>query len=476
MVSYPFNFHLKVWIYGGGYNSGSTVLYDPKIFVAETNLIFVSMQYRVNIFGFMYMNDPDAPGNQGLLDQALALKWVQENIEAFGGDPSKVTIFGSSAGAASVSAHLLSPLSSSLFRNGIMESGSTIANWAFSRKEPAIKQYTGILSLLPCNNASETKNISELIKCARAVDSRTLFIKANEYVRKNIESNSLFNFLPVVDNYFLTDDPVSLVNQGKFKKCPILLGANKNEANLFFYYLLDEYRDLSKRPNISSQKFNALLDRIFMFYPKYPSKTSISTLESIKYRYTNWNNVESRQANFENLDRAAGDFELVCPTVDFANYYAMNNLSVYFYHFTERGSASPLPEWFGAIHTAEIPFVFGTPLEYPYRYTPIEMQLSRKMMRYWSNFVRYENPNGDGSSAYESNGGSFCLTCLIQQFWLDVTLEKWPKYEIVNNQNGDLQRAYLELSAGKVRSDYNFRAEFCAFWSSLVPRIAYVRK
>ncbi len=446
--------------------------------VAETNLIFVSMQYRVNVFGFMYLNDLDAPGNQGLLDQAMALQWVQDNIEAFGGDPSKVTIFGGSAGAFSVSAHMLSPLTSGLFRNGIMESGTTLANSAMSKRDLAIRQYTGILNLLPCNNGSESKNISQLLQCARTIDSQTIFAKANEYVSKNIMSG--FPYLPVVDDYFFLDEPISLLNQGKFKKCPILLGANKNEANLFIYFSVKQYQDFSKRPEIDSRTFNALLEQAFTFYPKFPTRTSLATLESIKYRYTNWNNVENKLANYENLDRAVGDYEIVCPMVDFANIYAKNNMNVFFYHFTEHGSANPFPDWFGAMHLAGIPFVFGAPLEYPYKYTLSEMQLSRKMLRYWSNFARYENPNGDvgaaGSTSFQSSDGQFCLTCLIQQFILDVTLDKWPKYEFVNSDSGDRQRAFLELSASRMRTDFNFRAEYCAFWSSLVPKIAYVRK
>jgi acetylcholinesterase len=96
----PRNSPVLVWIYGGGFYSGTSTLkiYDPRIIVAETDLIFVSLQYRVSIFGFLYMNHENAPGNQGLLDQYVALKWIHNNIQYFGGDSSKITIFGESAG------------------------------------------------------------------------------------------------------------------------------------------------------------------------------------------------------------------------------------------------------------------------------------------------------------------------------------------------------------------------------------------
>ena len=97
----------------GGFYSGSATLdvYDPKILVSEENVIIVSMQYRVASLGFLYFGTEDVPGNAGLFDQVMALQWVRDNIAAFGGNPENVTLFGESAGAVSVSMHLLSSLS-----------------------------------------------------------------------------------------------------------------------------------------------------------------------------------------------------------------------------------------------------------------------------------------------------------------------------------------------------------------------------
>jgi carboxylesterase type B len=113
-----------VWIHGGGFTSGSTrvPLYEPSTIVAMSGIVVVTIQYRLDVFGFIRLEGTDATGNQGLLDQNLALKWVFENIRNFGGDPSKITIQGESAGASSVGYHLLYPGSWPYFKNAIVQS------------------------------------------------------------------------------------------------------------------------------------------------------------------------------------------------------------------------------------------------------------------------------------------------------------------------------------------------------------------
>ena len=116
-----------VWIHGGAYVKGNNFdLYGPDYFMADSDnpVILVAMNYRLGILGFLSLGDEVISGNMGLKDQSLALQWVQDNIEAFGGDPQKVTIFGESAGGGSVMAHVLSPWSSGLFAKAIIQSPS----------------------------------------------------------------------------------------------------------------------------------------------------------------------------------------------------------------------------------------------------------------------------------------------------------------------------------------------------------------
>ena len=128
-----------MWIHGGGFVSGTSTLdiYDGKVLAAKGDVIVASMQYRLGPLGFLFLGSESAPGNAGLLDQQLALDWIYKHIAAFGGDPQRVTIFGESAGAASVGYHLLSPGSDNLFQSGILQSGSPVVPWGFLKPEVA---------------------------------------------------------------------------------------------------------------------------------------------------------------------------------------------------------------------------------------------------------------------------------------------------------------------------------------------------
>ena len=119
---------MLVWIHGGAFIFGGINIYNPE-YLMEEDIVLVTIQYRLNVFGFLSTEDSVAPGNYGSLDQVAALKWVQENIAAYGGDPDQVTIFGMSAGGASVHYLTLSPLARNLYKNAISLSGSALCWW-----------------------------------------------------------------------------------------------------------------------------------------------------------------------------------------------------------------------------------------------------------------------------------------------------------------------------------------------------------
>ena len=211
-----------VWIYGGGFAAGSAS--EPRQDgenLAKKGVVVVSFNYRLGVFGFFshpgltQESAHHASGNYGLLDQVAALAWVRRNIAAFGGDPSKVTIFGESAGSFSVSALMASPLSQGLFERAIGESGAffgtTLRSKPLAASEEAGQKFADSLGAGSLD-ALRAKPADELLRAA---------LKPPRRVR----------FAPNIDGYFLPDDPAAIYARGKESHVPLLAGWNADEGS-----------------------------------------------------------------------------------------------------------------------------------------------------------------------------------------------------------------------------------------------------
>ncbi|KAJ8920363.1 hypothetical protein NQ315_005227, partial [Exocentrus adspersus] len=227
-----------VFIYGGGFVEGSSesVNYGPDHFM-DYGVVLVTFNYRVGPFGFFSTGDDAIPGNAGLKDQSLALQWVQDNIEAFGGDPKKVTIFGESAGAASVGYQILSPLSAGLFRGAIAESGSPLSAWAYQRDQVNITYRTAAYINPDIVNATSTELLEYLQGLpAKDIDDASHTLASTE----NADYQQLqqgFFYAPVIEHKhegaFITEKQLELIRKGDFNKVPLLIGFNSEES--YFY-------------------------------------------------------------------------------------------------------------------------------------------------------------------------------------------------------------------------------------------------
>lgn len=214
-----------VWIYGGGFYSGASSLdvYDGRFLAQAEGTVLVSMNYRVGAFGFLALpGSREAPGNVGLLDQRLALQWVQENVAAFGGDPTSVTLFGESAGAASVGMHLLSPPSRGLFHRAVLQSGAPNGPWATVGVGEARRRATLLARLVGCPPGGAGGNDTDLVACLRTRPSQDLV--DHEWHVLPQESVFRFSFVPVVDGDFLSDTPEALINAGDFHGLQVTSG------------------------------------------------------------------------------------------------------------------------------------------------------------------------------------------------------------------------------------------------------------
>ncbi|XP_078526161.1 acetylcholinesterase isoform X2 [Lissotriton helveticus] len=426
----PKNATVMVWIYGGGYYSGTTSLdvYDPKYLSFTEKVVVVSMNYRVGPLGFLALpGSHDAPGNVGLIDQRMAMQWVQNNIQFFGGNPKSITIFGESAGAASVGMHLLSLNSRSLFQRAILQSGGPTAPWA-TLTPTEIRRRTKLLAkLVGC----ERNNDTDLVNCLRTKHPQELIDE--EWSVLPQPSVFRFAFVPVVDGDFLPEPAESMLNLGNFKETDILVGVNSNEGSYFLVY---------GAPGFSKDNDSLISREDFLGGVKMsvPQANEIAN-EAVVLQYTDWTDENNGLKNRKAMDDLVGDHNVICPVVQTASKYVEHGNKVYTYLFSHQASNLMWPKWMGVLHGYEIEFVFGLPLDRTLNYTEEEEMLSRKIMRYWANFARTGNPN-------EVNDHE----------------TRWPLYNLSDQQ-------FIELNTKPVQIHSGLRVQMCTFWNRFLPKL-----
>lgn len=252
------------FIHGGGFvnGTGSGDWFSPDFIIAK-DTILVTINYRLGAMGFLCTDTPEATGNTGLRDQNLAMIWVQKNIRAFNGDPDNVTIFGISAGAASVEYHILSPMSKGLFHKAILQSGSSLNPWARTRNPK--KLVANLVKKLEIT----TEDPKQLIKDLQSVDAEKLVRLAFTVLdEEDIQNGEMFPFVPVVEKKFpgiepfLSEEPLELLTSGDFTQVPTITGFCENEGGLFKIHYGQNTEKLKERNFIDYLPSSFRVDRV----------------------------------------------------------------------------------------------------------------------------------------------------------------------------------------------------------------------
>jgi para-nitrobenzyl esterase len=372
---------VMVWIHGGAFNFGSAAQpeYNGRN-LAKKGVVVVTINYRLGPLGFLVhplLSKESAhgiSGNYGLLDQIAALKWVQKNIAAFGGNPDQVTIFGQSAGSRSVSLLMISPLSSGLFHRAIAQSGGPIIgseylNPVFNGNMANVsKMGQTLASKLGCDKASD------VLAAMRAKSAQEIVEKAD--CKTSLFDEGLF-FAPVFDGYVLPKNPLTAFS-GSQHDVPIIVGSTLNEGNL---YLADE-KDLSveKYKYFLKARFADNSEKAFKMFPAHLATDVTRAID----------NIVTVAANAQPARFVAQSME-------------QKKSKAYLYQFT-RMPGTALARKLGVHHGVDIAYVFGN-MNKAEGYDDKDMQLSSKMMAYWVNFAKTGNPNGHGLAhwpAYKS--------------------------------------------------------------------------
>ena len=373
----PKNLEVIIWLYGLSFFGGSTTMgiFSYEILSSLQNIIIVAPQYRVGAFGFLYTGDENAPGNAGLYDQLLALRWVKDNIENFGGDPSKITLMGSDAGAASVGFHMFSPLSEKLFLRGILLSGSPVAPGVIQDKSVSIRKLNAFANYFNCSN--DENDYSNLVSCLQKVDSEDL-------VKKDFETYTT-NFLPVVDGEFILEDPSVTINKPWEKPIhDILMGTVSDEGTFILLFLMPQLLSLNTELKLEKEEFIKGVEIIGSIF-----KRSGSLNKAIIQEYFNYDDPNNSFLNVKALDSIYSDFLFHCPSNEFINFVSENNGNVFQYYFNSFLPMSPKLEWIGANHLVDMGYLFGNNLKKLSYQIPNQIKdASMRMMSYFGNFAK----------------------------------------------------------------------------------------
>jgi para-nitrobenzyl esterase len=224
---------VMVWFHGGAFSNASSnfAAQNGQTLASSTGVIIVAPNYRLGPFGFLghtaLAAEDSAAGNYGLLDQSTALLWVRDHIAAFGGDPNNVTIAGESAGAHSVSLHLVAPGSAGLFHRAIMQSGT--ASFRMRNAVDAQLQGSELAGALGC---SGTDGAATLV-CLRSKTQNQVLAARPPSPGEEFRESGRSQWTPIVDGVEVPDQPRSLYEQGRFSRVPVLLGSNRDEGWTF---------------------------------------------------------------------------------------------------------------------------------------------------------------------------------------------------------------------------------------------------
>ncbi|HEX4065900.1 MAG TPA: carboxylesterase/lipase family protein [Acidobacteriaceae bacterium] len=367
---------VMVWIYGGGFSAGATSeARQDGAHLATKGVIVVSMNYRLGIFGFLALpgladeSGQHAAGNYGLMDQTAALRWVQKNIAAFGGDPDNVTVFGESAGSFSVSAQMASPLAQGLFRHAIGESGGAFPGQhgpAFKPLEETEKEAGAFAT-----TAFGTSDVAKL----RTMTADDLTEKVQAAARTH---PGRLPFWPDVDGYFLPEPVTQIYAEGKQAHVPLLGGWNRDEPSA----MVARFPQPATTESFTATAQKTFADQAPQFLQLYPATTAAEAIRST-------------------ID-FAGDTFIAFGTWEWLEAQAGTGMEpVYRYHFERPSPADKYhPAGSGAFHSDEIEYVFGTLDSRPNAvWQPEDRKLSDLIETYWTNFAKTGNPNGSARGA-----------------------------------------------------------------------------
>jgi len=447
----PTGYPVMLWIHGGAFIGGSAAQasYDglswTNAAIGENNsFIMVSINYRLNVMGFFAQSalldeNGQTIANQGITDQRMAMKWIQDNIAQFGGNNNSITLMGESAGSQSVCFHLVSPLSTGLFHAGILNSG-TCDTLAYVRdKSFAYSTTNSLASLVGCNMT----NLTQQLACLRTVSS-TVLVAASANVtippstipvfkdQEKIGGN--FPFIVIVDGVEIPIHPLQAFLSGTFSQVPILIGANRDE------FLLRVLYEGYSHPPTSAEDYLTRILPIITY-----NNSELQTL----YAPSQFNGNYS-EAYVALLSQ--GFF--ICGARRMAGYMSRQSSYLYIYTHTPEFELLRTPDlvvWPGAYHASELFNLFqtlGATLYGDKMFAPDELPLATSIRRYWTNMITKNHPNNNISLTWPQYSSTNDQIIVLNKNMTTTTfIGAYPNCDLLSAVQVQVFGDYLGLNA-----------------------------
>ncbi|XP_061135396.1 bile salt-activated lipase-like isoform X1 [Syngnathus typhle] len=429
------NLPVMVYLFGGAFLLGASndlailgdSLYDGKEMAERGKVIVVSANYRVGTLGFLSSGDARMPGNYGLWDQHAAISWVRRNIAAFGGNPDNITIFGQSAGAASVSFQMLSPYSKGLFRRAITQCGVALSPWALQREPMAITKK--IARKVGCYRSDEDL----MLACLKMTDPVGLTMAGKIDILQLLGNGVVMDLLehaPVVDGDFLPDQPARLFHNAA--DVDYMAGVNSMDGHIFAGVDV---------PSINRRNANTTVEDVRGLLMGLTKEKGTAAVESAFGVYSaHWGSAPDPAAVKKTVADIETDFLFLVPTQTALQLHANQSGSgrTFSYLFNMKTRIPGFPRWVEAEHSEDLQYVFGKPFATPLIYFPRHRDLSRYMIAYWTNFAKTGDPSQGNTKVPVP----------------------WPAF-------GKTRRPFLTINHKMTKSSvgYDLRQSYVAYWT-----------
>uniref|UniRef100_A0A3B5BA35 Carboxylic ester hydrolase n=1 Tax=Stegastes partitus TaxID=144197 RepID=A0A3B5BA35_9TELE len=436
------NLPVMVWIYGGAFLVGGSMganfldnyLYSGQEIADRGDVIVVTVAYRLGTLGFLSTGDSSMPGNYGLWDQQAAIAWVHRNIRSFGGDPDNITVFGESAGGASVSFQTITPHNKGLIRRAISQSGVALCPWAVNRNPRRLAEEIALKVKCPTDDG--------MAACLKMTDPAQLTMAGSLNMASSVDNPIVNNLVlaAVIDGDFLPDEPSNLFHNAA--DIDYIAGVNDMDGHIFIAVDV---------PSINSINLNTPIEDVRRLLAAHTKEKGAAGLENAYSTYTSaWGTNPSQTTIKKTIVEIGTDYIFLVPTQAALYLHASNATTgrTYSYLLSEPnrmgGLFKPYPSWMGADHADDLQYVFGKPFSTPLGYWPRHRDLSGYMIAYWTNFAKTGDPN---------NGD-----LKVPATWPKFTNSGEQYLEIHNNMNKNYIRQRLRL-------------RYVHFWSSTLPNL-----